>query len=87
VSSTRTPVYPAERGPVPAKPAPQQISEPPTRPVYPNNFHHSFPHQTMVFLLCTTVPDFKEPPMEWTTPQHEEIDLNCEISSYANAEL
>jgi hypothetical protein len=30
----------------------------------------------------------KEPyPMEWTTPQHEEIDLNCEISSYANAEL
>jgi hypothetical protein len=30
----------------------------------------------------------KEPPtMEWVTPQHEEIDLNCEISSYANAEL
>ncbi|MBZ5702030.1 MAG: hypothetical protein LAN84_09300 [Acidobacteriia bacterium] len=26
-------------------------------------------------------------PMEWVTPQHEEIDLNCEISSYANAEL
>jgi hypothetical protein len=26
-------------------------------------------------------------PMEWITPQHEEIDLNCEISSYANAEL
>jgi hypothetical protein len=25
--------------------------------------------------------------MEWTAPQHEEIDLNCEISSYANAEL
>jgi len=25
--------------------------------------------------------------MEWTTPQHEEIDLSCEISSYANAEL
>ncbi len=25
--------------------------------------------------------------MEWTTPTHEEIDLNCEISSYANAEL
>ncbi len=25
--------------------------------------------------------------MEWTTPQHEEIELNCEISSYANAEL
>ena len=25
--------------------------------------------------------------MEWVTPQHEEIDLNCEVSSYANAEL
>jgi len=25
--------------------------------------------------------------MEWTAPRHEEIDLNCEISSYANAEL
>jgi len=25
--------------------------------------------------------------MEWTTPQHVEIDLNCEVSSYANAEL
>jgi len=25
--------------------------------------------------------------MEWTTPQHEEIDLNCEVTSYANAEL
>jgi hypothetical protein len=25
--------------------------------------------------------------MDWTTPQHEEIELNCEVSSYANAEL
>ena len=25
--------------------------------------------------------------MEWVTPMHEEIDLNCEVSSYANAEL
>jgi len=25
--------------------------------------------------------------MEWTTPQHEVIELNCEVSSYANAEL
>jgi hypothetical protein len=25
--------------------------------------------------------------MEWATPQHESIDLNCEVSSYANAEL
>ena len=26
-------------------------------------------------------------PMDWVVPQHEEIDLNCEVSSYANAEL
>jgi hypothetical protein len=26
-------------------------------------------------------------PMDWTTPSFEEINLNCEISSYANAEL
>jgi hypothetical protein len=25
--------------------------------------------------------------MEWVAPQHEQIDLNCEVSSYANAEL
>lgn len=25
--------------------------------------------------------------MEWVAPQHEVIDLNCEVSSYANAEL
>jgi hypothetical protein len=25
--------------------------------------------------------------MEWTTPQHEEVELNCEISAYASAEL
>jgi len=25
--------------------------------------------------------------MEWVTPEHEVIDLNCEVSSYANAEL
>jgi len=25
--------------------------------------------------------------MEWVKPQHEVIELNCEVSSYANAEL
>jgi len=25
--------------------------------------------------------------MEWTTPEFEEVCLNCEINSYANAEL
>jgi hypothetical protein len=41
------------------------------------------------FVLCSACCDFPQgaPLMEWTTPQHEEIDLNCEISSYANAEL
>ena len=33
------------------------------------------------------LPDKGALTMEWTTPQHEEICLNCEISSYANAEL
>jgi len=43
-------------------------------------------------VLCYALPglnlSLQEPvTMEWTTPQHEEIDLNCEVSSYANAEL
>jgi len=40
-------------------------------------------------VLCLNVFEHQQGvlPMEWTTPQHEEIDLNCEISSYANAEL
>jgi coenzyme PQQ precursor peptide PqqA len=25
--------------------------------------------------------------MQWTTPQFEEVSLNCEINSYAKAEL
>jgi coenzyme PQQ precursor peptide PqqA len=25
--------------------------------------------------------------VEWTTPEFEEVSLNCEINSYANAEL
>ena len=25
--------------------------------------------------------------MEWVTPEHEVINLNCEVSSYENAEL
>jgi len=25
--------------------------------------------------------------MEWVTPEHEEIDLGCEVNSYASAEL
>jgi hypothetical protein len=40
-------------------------------------------------MLCSSCrrPPLRSPLMEWVTPQHEEIDLNCEISSYANAEL
>jgi len=29
----------------------------------------------------------KEEIMQWTTPQFEEICLNCEINSYASAKL
>jgi len=25
--------------------------------------------------------------MQWTTPQFEEISLNCEINSYASAQM
>jgi coenzyme PQQ precursor peptide PqqA len=25
--------------------------------------------------------------MEWTTPQFDEVSLNCEINSYASAEM
>jgi len=47
----------------------------------------SFPHFIAVlFFICSRMTQGVMP-MEWTTPQHEEIDLNCEISSYANAEL
>jgi coenzyme PQQ precursor peptide PqqA len=34
-----------------------------------------------------SVRERKERTMEWTSPQFEEICLNCEINSYANAEL
>lgn len=32
-------------------------------------------------------PHCKEKAMEWKTPKFEEICLNCEINSYANAQL
>jgi len=38
-------------------------------------------------LIVSDSQDLKEALMEWVTPDHEEIELNCEISSYANAEL
>ncbi len=45
-------------------------------------------HLVVHAILSPVVISLKERPhMEWVTPQHEEIDLNCEISSYANAEL
>jgi hypothetical protein len=48
----------------------------------------SFPH--IPVLICPGPRDLDSKgalTMEWVTPQHEEIELNCEISSYANAEL
>ena len=38
-------------------------------------------------LVLRTSLIWEELTMEWTTPQHEEICLSCEVSSYANAEL
>lgn len=38
-------------------------------------------------LFLETPQDLKEAVMEWVTPDHEEIELSCEVSSYANAEL
>jgi len=59
-------------------------------PVNPRKiaFPSSFPLAPMLFLVGPRKLDSKGAlAMEWVTPQHEEIDLNCEISSYANAEL
>ena len=41
----------------------------------------------MIIRVWNLTPIKEYCPMEWTTPQHEEICLNCEVSSYANAEL
>jgi hypothetical protein len=49
------------------------------------NLTYIFPHHPCYPLLVS--PSTKGATMEWTAPKHEEIDLNCEISSYANAEL
>jgi hypothetical protein len=61
------------------------------------NFHYFQGLVTSPFLsngfrvILTFVPLHLTPKgastMEWVTPRHEEIDLNCEVSSYANAEL
>jgi hypothetical protein len=45
-----------------------------------------FPGARAMLPLVVELPQ-GAPLMEWVTPQHEEIDLNCEVSSYANAEL
>jgi hypothetical protein len=54
-------------------------------PAAPARF--SFPHFSGVLFCMRSRMTQGVILMEWTTPQHEEIDLNCEISSYANAEL
>ncbi len=72
-SSTAT--NPANGGTSGSKVSPQS-----TLPFWPNACYGYW------VLDCSRVP--KElVSMEWTAPQHEEIDLNCEVSSYANAEL
>ena len=37
--------------------------------------------------LKLTIRELKERTMEWTSPKFEEVCLNCEINSYASAEL
>ena len=56
---------------------------------HPRILYRIFPIDTSAThdILLSSHQASKEPTMEWTAPQHEEIDLNCEISSYANAEL
>ena len=44
------------------------------------------PHGLALLGCCQIVPKGALA-MEWVAPQHEEIELNCEVSSYANAEL
>jgi hypothetical protein len=53
----------------------------------PPNFQSEFALWVVVFYVGQRPFNEEHLPMEWTTPQHEEIDLNCEVSSYANAEL
>jgi hypothetical protein len=53
---------------------------------------HQLPHSLRInfmlfFFGCLYLTPKGASTMEWVTPQHEEIDLNCEVSSYANAEL
>jgi hypothetical protein len=53
----------------------------------PFAFRPSLPTGLVLFFLCNHQSPEGAKLMEWTTPKHEEIDLNCEVSSYANAEL
>jgi len=49
---------------------------------------HSLALNSMLCFFCAVYLTPKgASTMEWVTPQHEEVDLNCEVSSYANAEL
>lgn len=48
---------------------------------------YSLHRHPVLFFACHHSDSQGASTMEWVTPQHEEIDLNCEVSSYANAEL
>jgi hypothetical protein len=49
---------------------------------------YSFVRKPMIFLGGRfELESTRSLTMEWVTPRHEEVDLNCEVSSYANAEL
>ena len=54
----------------------------------PNRPPYSFVWKPMIFLGGRfELESTRSLTMEWVTPRHEEVDLNCEVSSYANAEL
>jgi hypothetical protein len=57
-------------------------------PGHTPNRPYSFVRKPMIFLWGRfELESTRSLTMEWVTPRHEEVDLNCEVSSYANAEL
>jgi hypothetical protein len=60
----------------------------PEVPTYQSQQIRTLSSSSCVILFWSSEPNFQGAArMEWSTPQHEEIELNCEVSSYANAEL
>jgi hypothetical protein len=65
----------------------QPITMRATRPVHIPRYGTKVPLHRRAKQRYHSVDQLLEASMEWTKPSFEEINLNCEISSYANAEL